>query len=335
MKVFITGGAGYLGTVLIEEILNRFSNVQVIVYDNLLYKQDGLFSFFKHPGERFKFIHGDVRDVSFLSAKLEQLDPKNDYVIPLAAIVGFPACEKDKALARQINYEHVKFVVEKFKGRIIYPNSNSGYGINTGENFCTENTPLSPITTYGKTKCEAEKCVLDAGHTSLRLATVFGTSYRFRKDLLVNDFVLKAITDKYIVLFESSFKRNFIHIRDVARAFIKMFGLRSQPNNNGGTVFIDDSNKPFNPYGQAYNVGLSSANFSKLELCERIKEHIPEFVIVTSEMNSDPDKRNYIVSNEKLEKTGWKARVDIDAGIRELIRAYQVFNRANVLHTNL
>ena len=335
MKILITGGAGYLGTVLIEEILKRFSNAQVIVYDNLMYKQDGMFSFFKHSEKRFKFVYGDVRDSSFLSAELERLDANNDYVIPLAAIVGFPACEKDKALARQINYEHVKFIVEKFKGRIIYPNSNSGYGINAGENFCTEDTPLSPITTYGKTKCEAEKCVLGAGHTSLRLATVFGTSYRFRKDLLVNDFVLKAISDKYIVLFESSFKRNFIHIRDVARAFIKMFGLRSQPNNNGGTVFIDNNNRSFDPYGQAYNVGLSSANFSKLELCERIKQHVPEFVIFTSETNSDPDKRNYTVSNEKLEKTGWKAATDIDAGIKELIRAYQVFNKVNVRHTNL
>ena len=335
MKILITGGAGYLGTVLTEELLKYFPNAQVIVYDNLMYKQSGTFSFFRYPEERFKFVYGDVRDVSFLGAELKQLDPNNDYVIPLAAIVGFPACEKDKTLAKQINYEHVKFIVDNFKGRIIYPNSNSGYGISTGEDFCTEETLLSPITTYGKTKCEAEKCVLDAGHTSLRLATVFGTSYRFRKDLLVNDFVLKAVADKYIVLFESSFKRNFIHVRDVARAFIKMFGLRVQPNNSGGTVFVDNNNSPFNPYGQAYNVGLSSANFSKLELCDRIKQHVPEFVILTSETNTDPDKRNYIVSNEKLEKTGWKAKVDIDSGIKELTRAYQVFNKVNTQHTNL
>lgn len=335
MKILITGGAGYLGTVLTEEILKHFSNAQVIVYDNLMYKQSGTFSFFKHPEERFKFVYGDVRDTSSLRAELDQLDLNNDYVIPLAAIVGFPACEKDKALAKQINYEHVKFIVENFKGRIIYPNSNSGYGISTGEDFCTENTPLAPITTYGKTKCEAEKCILEEGHTALRLATVFGTSYRFRKDLLVNDFVLKAVADKYIVLFESSFKRNFIHVRDVAQAFIKMLGLRCQPNNSGGTVFVDSNNNSFNPLGEAYNVGLSSANFSKIELCERIKQHVPEFVIVTSEMNSDPDKRNYIVNNEKLEKTGWKAKVDIDSGINELIRAYQVFNKVNVKHTNL
>mgnify|MGYP001359022038 CR=1 FL=1 len=335
MKVLITGGAGYLGTVLTEEILKKYPHAKVIVYDSLMYKQSGTFSFFKHPEGRFKFVYGDVRDVSSLGAELGQLDPNNDYVIPLAAIVGFPACEKDKTLAKQINYEHVKFIVDNFKGRIIYPNSNSGYGIKTGEDFCTEETPLSPITTYGKTKCEAEKCVLDAGHTALRLATVFGTSYRFRKDLLVNDFVLKAVSDKYIVLFESSFKRNFVHVRDVAQAFIKMFGLRCQPDNSGGTVFVDDSNNSFSPLGEAYNVGLSSANFSKLELCERIKQHVPEFVIVTSEMNSDPDKRNYIVSNEKLEKTGWKAKVNIDSGINELIRAYQVFNKVNVKHTNL
>ena len=151
----------------------------------------------------------------------------------------------------------------------------------------------------------------------------------------MNDFVLRAVTDSCITLFESSFKRNFIHIRDVAHAFIHMFGHRSHPNTEGTTIFIDDDNNPFNPYGQSYNVGLSSANFSKLELCEKIKEHVPGFVITESEMNSDPDKRNYIVSNDKLEATGWEARVDIDKGIEELIRAYQVFNKANVKHTNL
>lgn len=340
MKVFITGGAGYIGTVLTEEILNRFRHAKVIVYDNLLYKQDGLFSFFKYPEDRFEFVYGDVRDEKALGAQIEKLDKNNDYIIPLAAIVGFPACERDQKLAHEVNYEHVKYITQSTKCRIIYPNTNSGYGARDkhridDQGYCTEETPLSPISVYGKTKCEAEKWILSSGHTSLRLATVFGTSYRFRKDLLLNDFVLRAVTDSCITLFESSFKRNFIHVRDVAQAFIKMLGLRSQPNNDGGTVFIDDDNKSFNPYGQAYNVGLSSANFSKRELCERIKQHVPQFVIATSEINVDPDKRNYIVNNEKLEKTGWEARVDIDTGIKELIRAYQVFNKVNVKHTNL
>ena len=335
MKALITGGAGYLGTVLTEEILKKYPHAKVIVYDNLLYKQDGLFSFFKYPEDRFEFVHGDVRDHDSLLEQLNKLDEDNDYVIPLAAIVGFPACERDLNLANEVNFEHVKYITKSTKCRIIYPNTNSGYGISDGQGFCTEETPLAPISAYGKTKCQAEEAVLDAGHTSLRLATVFGTSYRFRKDLLVNDFVLRAVSDSCITLFESSFKRNFIHIRDVARAFIKMLGVRTQPHNSGATLFLDDQNKSFDPYGQAYNVGLSSANFSKLELCEKIKEHVPGFVITTSEINSDPDKRNYIVSNEKLEKTGWKAEVDIDTGIKELIRSYEVFNKANVKHTNL
>jgi nucleoside-diphosphate-sugar epimerase len=335
MKVLITGGAGYLGTVLTEEILNRFPYAKVIVYDNLMYKQDGLFSFFKYPKDRFEFVYGDVRDKDSLLEQLQKLDKNNDYVIPLAAIVGFPACARDEKLATAVNFEHVKYIVQSTKCRIIYPNTNSGYGVSDGEAHCTEETPLAPISVYGRTKCDAEEWVLGAGHTSLRLATVFGTSYRFRKDLLVNDFVLRAVTDSCITLFESSFKRNFIHIRDVAHAFIHMFGHRSHPNTEGTTIFIDDDNNPFNPYGQSYNVGLSSANFSKFELCEKIKEHVPGFVITTSEINSDPDKRNYIVSNDKLEATGWEARVDIDKGIQELVRAYQVFSKANVKHTNL
>lgn len=335
MKVLITGGAGYLGTVLAEEILNRFPYAKVIVFDNLMYKQDGLFSFFKYPKDRFEFVYGDVRDKKSLLEQLQKLDKDNDYVIPLAAIVGFPACARDESLATAVNFEHVKYIVQSTKCRTIYPNTNSGYGVSDDKARCTEETPLAPISVYGKTKCDAEQWVLGSGHTSLRLATVFGSSYRFRKDLLVNDFVLRAVTDSCITLFESSFKRNFIHVRDVARAFIKMLGLRVQPHNNGETLFVDNENKSFNPYGQAYNVGLSSANFSKLELCEKIKEHVPGFVITTSEINSDPDKRNYIVSNEKLEKTGWEATVDIDKGIQELVRAYQVFNKANVKHTNL
>jgi len=335
MKVFITGGAGYLGTVLTEEILNRFSHAKVIIYDNLMYKQDGLFSFFKYPKERFEFVYGDVRDKKALTDQLERLDPDNDYIIPLAAIVGFPACEKDPDLASKVNFEHVKYITNFTKCRIIYPNTNSGYGVSDGQDYCTEETPLAPISVYGKTKCQAEDYVLGSGHTSLRLATVFGTSYRFRKDLLVNDFVLRAVTDGCITLFESSFKRNFIHVRDVAHAFIKMFGLRTIPDNKGATIFIDDNNNSFNPHGEAYNVGLSSANLSKLELCEKIKEHVPRFVITKSEMNSDPDKRNYIVNNEKLEKTGWEARVNIDTGIQELMRAYEVFNNVNTQHTNL
>ena len=221
----------------------------------------------------------------------------------------------------------IKYIVQSTRCRIIYPNTTSGYGVSDGEAHCTEETPLAPISVYGRTKCDAEEWVLGAGHTSLRLATVFGTSYRFRKDLLVNDFVLRAVTDSCITLFESSFKRNFIHIRDVAHAFIHMFGHRPHPNNEGATIFIDDDNNPFNPYGQSYNVGLSSANFSKFELCEKIKEHVPGFVITTSEINSDPDKRNYIVSNQKIENAGFTASRSVEQGIKELIKTMPLLKR--------
>jgi nucleoside-diphosphate-sugar epimerase len=313
MVILITGGAGYVGSVLTEQLLQRNDVSKVIVFDNLMYKQDGVFAFAHHP--KFEFVWGDVRDYE----KLEKYLAQADVVIPLAAIVGFPACERDRRLAQDVNANHVKFIARnhRWATKLIYPNTNSGYGVGKDDQRCTEETPLNPISVYGVTKCEAERWILDVGGISLRLATVFGTSYRFRKDLLVNDFVLKALTDKYVVLFESHFKRNYIHVRDVVRAFEHMIGSYA-------------INK-----GKAFNVGLSSANLSKLELCQAIQKHVPNFVIKTDEFSKDMDKRNYIVSNDKIEKAGWAPAYDLDYGIKELIKGYGILINSNTKYTNL
>ena len=333
MKILITGGAGYIGTVLTETLLQKVDVEKVYVLDNLMYRQDGVMPFCANP--KYEFVYGDVRDRELLHSLLDKVD----IVFPLAAIVGFPACDRDPRDAQEINFEHVDHIACTFKGRVIYPNSNSGYG-STGD-VCTEETPLSPISIYGLTKCEAEKSILENGHTSLRLATVFGTSYRFRKDLLVNDFTLKAVTDGYIVLFEHAFKRNYIHIRDVVKAMIHFIGIPRGKTKEEGAIYCyrkkveEDTLCYFDPCGQAYNVGLSNANLSKLELCEKIKEHVPSFAIETSEFNSDPDKRNYIVSNEKIESIGWTPDYSIEDGIKELLKAYKIFTNAHTNHTNL
>ena len=334
MNILITGGAGYIGTVLTEVLLQKADIEKVYVLDNLMYSQDGVMPFCANP--KYEFVYGDVRDRELLHTLLDKVD----IVFPLAAIVGFPACDRDPRSAQEINFEHVDYIARTFKGRVIYPNSNSGYGAKG--DVCTEETPLSPISIYGLTKCEAEKSILENGHTSLRLATVFGTSYRFRKDLLVNDFTLKAVTDGYIVLFEHAFKRNYIHIRDVLKAMIHFIGIPRGKTKEEGSIHCYrkegeswDNLSYFDPCGQAYNVGLSSANLSKLELCEKIKEHIPSLAIETSEFNSDPDKRNYIVSNDKIESTGWVPDYSIDDGIKELLKAYKIFTNVHTNHTNL
>lgn len=340
MKILITGGAGYIGTVLTETLLRKADVEKVYVLDNLMYGQDGAMPFCSNP--KYEFVYGDVRDRELLDSLLDKVD----IVFPLAAIVGFPACDRDPRSAQEINFEHIDYIARTFRGRVIYPNSNSGYG-STGD-ICTEETPLSPISIYGVTKCEAEKSILENGHTSLRLATVFGTSYRFRKDLLVNDFTLKAVTDGYIVLFEHAFKRNYIHIRDVVKAMIHFIGIPRGKTKEEGSIYCyrrkagidgvppqEDSLCYFEPCGQAYNVGLSNANLSKLELCEKIKEYVPSLDIQASEFNSDPDKRNYIVSNAKIEGIGWTPDHSIEQGIKELLKSYKIFTNSHTDHTNL
>ena len=299
-KILITGGAGYLGSVITELLLQDWREITIL--DNMMYNQTSLINFSHY--DNFKFINGDVRDKELL----KELVLQNDVIIPLAAIVGFPACERDKELATQINYEHVKFVCDIAKEnnkKVVYPNTNSGYGI--GENGeCTEDSPLNPISHYGKTKVEAEKEVLGIGGISLRLATVFGTSPRMRMDLLVNEFVYKALTDKSIVLFEKKFVRNFIHIRDVALVFRKMINQYEQWS------------------GMVFNVGLSEANLTKQQLCEKIQEQVPAFQIFYNDNYEDPDKRDYIVSNALLESCGWRPRYTLEKGIEELIKTYTI-----------
>lgn len=313
MNILITGGAGYIGTVLVERLLAE-TDADIVVYDNLMYKQDGLFALLHNP--RVRFVYGDVRDYE----KLDQYIMWADYIIPLAAIVGMPACDKDKRLAEDINYRQLYYIAENspHNTRIIVPNTNSGYGVMENGQPCTEDSPLKPLSVYGKTKCEGEKAVMQSGKgAALRLATLFGTSYRFRKDLLVNDFVLKAITDKYVVLFESHFKRNYIHIRDVVGVFIRII-------------------KDWDTYkNRVFNLGLSSANLNKMELCLKIKEHVPGFVIKQDEFTKDFDQRNYIVSNARLEATGWTPQFSLDDGIKELIKAYGLLTRTNTQYTNL
>jgi nucleoside-diphosphate-sugar epimerase len=302
MNVLITGGAGYLGSVLIERLFNNGGVTKLTVYDNLMYNQTSLIHYSWR--KNFEFVYGDVRDQEKLSKYVDEAD----VIIPLAAIVGFPACDRDKDLATAVNYTQVKFICNRIKNtnkKIIYPNTNSGYGI--GENGeCTEDSPLNPISHYGVTKVNAEREVLNYGGISIRLATVFGSSPRMRMDLLVNEFVYKALTDKYITIFEKNFIRNYIHIRDVANTFVYM---------------IENYEKL---KGDVFNVGLSNANLSKQQLVEKIKEYVPDFAITYSDYYEDPDKRDYIVSNAKLESLGWTPQYSLDDGIVELIKTYKI-----------
>lgn len=302
MKVLITGGAGYLGSVITGKFLN--AGYEVTVLDKLLFNQVSLLAYTSNPN--FNFIHGDVRNKTLL----EKLCNDADVIIPLAAIVGFPACAAEPELAYEVNYLQIYNILKFIEGKgkkILYPNTNSGYGIMSGQLECTEESPLNPISVYGTTKCDAENLLRE--HTDaiiFRLATVFGVSPRMRTDLLVNDFTYKAITDKYIVVFEKDFKRNFIHIQDVANVFLFMLENYSIYHKN------------------VYNVGLSDANLNKQELLEKIREHVNDFAINYNDFYQDPDKRNYIVSNSKIEKTGWAPKWNLDMGIKELIMAYQM-----------
>ena len=315
MKILITGAAGYIGSTLVDHLMNgNFEFEKIIAIDNLMYKQTTLIQY-SHRND-FEFHKLDVREYD----KMLPLVQEADVIIPLACIVGMPACKKYPELTVATNQDAIVWLttVTNSSQKIIFPTTNSGYGIGQDGIHCTEETPLMPISLYGVTKVEAEKALLENGNAvTLRLATVFGISPRMRLDLLVNDFTYKAYKDKYIVLFESHFKRNFIHIRDIAYTFI--FTIQNWEKMRG----------------QAFNVGLSSANISKLELCETIKKFIPEFYIAESEINEDPDKRNYIVSNDKLESLGWYPKFALDDGIRELLKAYPIIENSNNNFTNL
>jgi nucleoside-diphosphate-sugar epimerase len=311
MKVLITGGAGYLGSTLTKHLLE--AGYSVTVLDNLMYDQVTLLHLFGNP--KFQFELGDVRDKKLL----QELVGLNDVIIPLAAIVGMPACKANPELTVAVNYQQVADIVEVLRDdqKLILPNTNSQYG--SSDSIITEESPFNPLSLYAKTKCDAENIMLEKGNgVSLRLATVFGVSPRMRTDLLVNDFVYKSVVDGYLVLFEAHFKRNYIHVQDIARTF---------------QFIIENYDKC---KGHAFNVGLSTANLSKLELAEKIKSHIPSLVIKQDDFKEDFDKRNYIVSNEKLEALGWKPIYDLDYGIKQLISAYKiVINKNNQNFTNL
>ncbi len=304
-RILVTGGGGYLGSILVPELLK--AGYQVTVLDNFYFDQSTLSECCYD--ENFDIIRGDCRDAKVLKTAMANAD----YIIPLAALVGAPLCSQDEVGAKTVNYEAIKTLLSlRGKGqRILYPTTNSGYGVGEAGKFCTEDTPLNPISLYGRTKVDAELAILDAGNAvTFRLATVFGAAPRMRIDLLVNDFVYRAVNDRTVVLFEGHFKRNFVHIRDVSRTFL-----------HGIKHFEKMKNKPF-------NVGLSSANLSKLDLCERIKKFVPGFVFLEAPVGEDLDKRDYMVSNDRLEATGWRPAYTLETGIPELIKYYRIIRNS-------
>ena len=308
-RILVTGGAGYLGSILVPTLLARGCAVTVV--DNFLYGQTSLLDCCAN--ENFTVLRGDVRDERLMLPLLK----KADVIMPLACLVGAPLCAQKPAEARAINLDAILMLLKNASKaqKFISPTTNSGYGVGQAGVHCTEETPMNPISLYGVLKVELEKALLDAGAISLRLATVCGISPRMRLDLLVNDFTYRAVTDRFVVLFEAHFKRNYIHVRDVARAFVH-------------ALDHFDAMK-----GQPYNVGLSDANLSKMELCLEIQKQIPEFTIMEAPVGKDPDQRNYVVSNAKIEATGYHPQVSIQRAIAELIQGYQIIRRNQ--HANI
>lgn len=304
MRILVTGGAGYIGSILVPTLLGI--GHEVVVVDNFMYNQTSLLDCCNN--KKLEIIRGDARDKGLISRVIENVEA----IFPLACYTGAPLCSKDPVGAETTNLDAIKMLLQLRKKDqiIIFPTTNSGYGVGQKDKYCTEETPLNPISLYGRLKVDAEKAILDAGNSiTLRLATVFGISPRMRLDLLVNDFTYRAVTDRYMVLFESHFKRNFVHVRDVAKAFIHC---------------LDNFDKMKD---ETYNVGLSEANISKWELCEEIKKQVPDFYFVEAEIGEDLDKRDYVVSNEKIEATGFKPDYSLQRGIEELIKGYQVIKR--------
>ncbi len=303
--ILVTGGAGYLGSILVPELLKLGHKVTVL--DSFMFGQNSLADVCYM--DNFSVVRGDARDEKLLKGLIKDVD----IVIPLAALVGAPLCYRDEIGTVTTNRDAIGTLSKLLskEQRILMPVTNSGYGIGQEGVFCTEETPLNPISTYGKTKVEAEAIILQRENSiSFRLATVFGMSPRMRLDLLVNDFTYRAVKDGFIVIFEGHFKRNYIHIRDVARAFIH------------GIENFDSMR------GEAYNVGLSDANLSKIELCEKIKLQVPNFTIMEAPIGKDIDQRNYIVSNAKVEATGFKPRFSLEMGIKELLKGYTIINNS-------
>lgn len=304
-SVLITGGGGYIGSILTPRLLDL--GYKVTVLDT--FKNGGTELSSSCRYDTFRPIRGDCRDIRLL----DELVPQHDILIPLAALVGAPLCKEDQIGAQTLNSDAVRNLVARTSQsqRVVYPTTNSGYGVGDAGKMCTEKSPLRPISLYGVTKVEAEEAVLEKGNgVSLRLATVFGMAPRMRIDLLVNDFTWRAVTDRAVVIFEGHFKRNYIHIQDVVKAFVHAI------DNHGAMV------------GEAYNLGLSTANLSKIELCQKIQKQVPNFVYLEAPIGEDPDKRDYIVSNEKLEASGWSPDWSLDAGIAELLRGYKMLRNS-------
>ena len=305
MNILVTGGAGYLGSTLVPDLLQAGHKVTVL--DSFLYKQNSLSHVCHHAG--FSVVRGDIR----VEATLVPLLKTADVVIPLAALVGAPLCNQDPVGATTVNHDAITMMLRHLSKQqiVLMPTTNSAYGTGDKDNFCTEESPLRPISKYARDKVEIEHTLMQhANAISFRLATVFGMSPRMRVDLLVNDFVYRAVHDRFVVLFESAFKRNYVHVRDVSRVF------------QHGLANIDRMK------GQIYNVGLSEANVSKRELCERIQKQVPDFVFLDAPVGKDPDQRNYIVSNAKLEATGFRTAHSLDAGIAELIKGFTMLKNS-------
>ena len=305
MKILITGAAGYIGSVLVPILLQK--GHEVIAVDNFMYKQTSLLECCHF--DKLTLINEDVRNTDLIEQQLKKVDA----ILPLACLTGAPLCDKDPITARAVNFEAIKTILAKRNPdqMVIFPTTNSGYGVGEEGIHCTEETPLRPVSLYGQLKVEIEKIILESGNSiTFRFATVFGVSPRMRLDLLVNDFTYRAYHDRFIVLFEAHFKRNYLHVRDAARAFI--YGLENFEQMKG----------------EAYNVGLSDANISKAELCEVIKEQLPNFYFTEAEIGEDVDKRDYIVSNKKIEAAGFKTEHSLSYGIKELIKGFQIIRKS-------